>query len=398
MANRGTPIIVNENGSYEELEKIKLEPGDKSQFNEEWLQNLIDFHPNCLPIEELEPGFDAPVAVCRELPTKHGYIDNFLMTADGDLILVETKLWRNPQARREVLSQAMDYASCLFGMDYSELEESVKKGVFRKEKPKSLYAIFESSQKKAEQDFIDAVNLNLKRGRILILIVGDGIRSEAKRLVENIKIHAGFHFTLALVEIPVFKMPHTNNLIAVPRTLAQTIMIERGIFRIDESGAKFLPAKTDFEKEGVHKIGGNITSEKFFEAINKIDGELPNLLKNFIDKLEGIGGYPHYLKSLVFKYDPPEGRSVNLGNIRPNGDVWTYNVCGNMPDSISHPYLEALARIWGGTVNNKKGKDWYVEKNGRPPKLIDIKAGLDDWIKEIENLIDALNKHYANMD
>ena len=34
----------------------------------------------------------------------------------------EVQLFRNPQARREVVAQALEYASSLFGMNYTALE------------------------------------------------------------------------------------------------------------------------------------------------------------------------------------------------------------------------------------------------------------------------------------
>lgn len=43
------------------------------------------------------------------------------MTPEGKLVLIECKLWRNPQARREVVAQALEYASLLRNWSYSDL-------------------------------------------------------------------------------------------------------------------------------------------------------------------------------------------------------------------------------------------------------------------------------------
>jgi len=40
------------------------------------------------------------VAGAREVPD-HGSIDNLYLTPAGDIVLVETKLWRNGQMRRD---------------------------------------------------------------------------------------------------------------------------------------------------------------------------------------------------------------------------------------------------------------------------------------------------------
>lgn len=74
------------------------------------IQALVHAHPSCLPIREIDAIFANPVAICRELQTSAGPIDNLLVTPGGLPILVECKLWRNPQGRREVVGQILDYA------------------------------------------------------------------------------------------------------------------------------------------------------------------------------------------------------------------------------------------------------------------------------------------------
>jgi hypothetical protein len=79
------------------------------------------------------------------LATSNGYIDNLLMTPSGDIAIVETKLFRNPQARRAVLAQVLDYATALFGMDYAGFEKAVLTASFAPRiGPISLYAALAS--------------------------------------------------------------------------------------------------------------------------------------------------------------------------------------------------------------------------------------------------------------
>ena len=76
------------------------------------LRDIIYDHPTILPLAELDPGIGRVVSVCTELRLPNaGYIDVLLVSEHGRLIIVECKLWRNPQARREVMSQILDYAS-----------------------------------------------------------------------------------------------------------------------------------------------------------------------------------------------------------------------------------------------------------------------------------------------
>ncbi|WP_206618002.1 MULTISPECIES: hypothetical protein [unclassified Mesorhizobium] len=73
------------------------------------IQDLIHRFPSCLPIAEIDPLFANPVPICRELSTPAGPIDNFMVTPTGLPVLAECKLWRNPEGRREVVGQILDY-------------------------------------------------------------------------------------------------------------------------------------------------------------------------------------------------------------------------------------------------------------------------------------------------
>ncbi len=269
-----------------------------------------------------------------ELPTLHGPMDNLLMTPEGDLVFVEVKLWRNPEARRKVVAQALDYASCLFEMDYAELEQAVLKSNFcGGAKPHRLYDLFKDHNPKDEAAFIDAVNANLRRGRALILVAGDGIRSEAARLASLVQSHAGAHFTFALVELGVFRMPGRDELLILPRTLAQTEMISRAIVQIDDH--RVIVAAPQVAK----KMGGqlappeNISAEQFYDAMRTLDSELPDKLRDLIRKLEPLGVYPEFRRTLIFRWDPPEGRAVGS-----TGTTW------NLRDGIGVPHIERLTK------------------------------------------------------
>ncbi|MBZ4415713.1 hypothetical protein [Myxococcus sp. RHSTA-1-4] len=76
-------------------------------------------------------------------------------------------------------------------MSYAEFEASALRGDFgRREKPRSLWELIPDGVHLPEPEFIDAVSRNLRRGRIVILLVGDGIREGAEQLVEVLQSHA----------------------------------------------------------------------------------------------------------------------------------------------------------------------------------------------------------------
>ena len=64
-----------------------------------------------------------------------GPIDNLLVTPAGLPVLVECKLWRNPQARREVVGQILDYAKELSRWSSSDLQREVRRRLGREGDP-----------------------------------------------------------------------------------------------------------------------------------------------------------------------------------------------------------------------------------------------------------------------
>lgn len=225
-----TPVLFGPDNTAM-LTQLSLGAGP-DQISESDLQALIHENPRCLPIAEVDPIFHDAVPVCRELATRAGYIDNLLLTPSGLPVLVECKLWRNPQARREVVGQIIDYAKELARWTASDLQREVSKST--KRSGNVLVDILnEAGENIDEIAFNDAITANLRRGRFLLLIVGDGIREGVEAISEYLQENAGLHFTLGLVELPIFLLPDGQRLV-VPRVLARTLLINRSVVTVPE--------------------------------------------------------------------------------------------------------------------------------------------------------------------
>jgi hypothetical protein len=101
-------LVVRAGGESLPLELLSLAG---KGFGEQWMQVLLHKHPACLPVAEIDPGFGELVSVGMEVATRHGPMDNLFLTPDGDIVVVETKLWHNPESRRQIVAQVLDYAS-----------------------------------------------------------------------------------------------------------------------------------------------------------------------------------------------------------------------------------------------------------------------------------------------
>ena len=195
------------------------------KFDESFLQDLLFRFPETLPISNIDAAYAGAVPVCRELWTSAGYVDALYVNALGRLTLAEFKLWRNPQARREVIGQILDYTKELASWSYEDLQREVSKAL--QKKGNVLYELIrEHSPEVSEAQFVDNVTRHLKRGEFLLLIVGDGIREGVENIVDFVQRHSGLHFTLALVESALYR-DDADCLIVQPRVLARTEIVRR---------------------------------------------------------------------------------------------------------------------------------------------------------------------------
>ena len=245
-----------DNSRYGDL--IRLGPGDREVLkvlkrvplgartseggvSESRLRDLLFELPDTLPISAIDPAYDGAVPICKELVTAAGLVDSLYVNSAGRITLAEFKLWRNPDARREVIGQILDYAKELASWTYEDLERQVSNARpnARKEKGTNLFNLVDPKAAGfGESEFTDRVTKHLERGESLLLIVGDGIQEGVAKIIDFVQCHSGMHFTLALVEAALYR--DDNNLLTIqPRVLAQTEIVQR--FTIDSEVAKFVP-------------------------------------------------------------------------------------------------------------------------------------------------------------
>jgi hypothetical protein len=351
-------------------------------------------HPDVLPLAEIEGVIEGLISVCREMQTPHGFIDNLFITADGQIVIAEAKLWRNPQARREVVAQALDYASCLFRMSYAEFESAALSGQFgARQKPRSLWELVPDAVRLPEPEFVDAVSRNLKRGRIVVLVVGDGIREGTEQLVEVLQSHAGFRFTFALVELSVFSLPGGQGRLVIPRTLLRTQMVERGVVRIEDGHISVAPVRPASTAPAANRFSGNISAEEFFDTMRAKDPNLPEQLQRFIEQLAPLGVYEEFRRALNLKWEAPDNRIVNLGIIQRDGQVWTNEAGMGSTEDFGRRYNEALASVWDGTVDSMPWgahTKWQVRLGGKIPRVESIASRLDAWAEVLRRQLPRL--------
>lgn len=211
--------------------------GAGAGYSEAFLQDLIAECPAILPVKDYLPTTAALFSLGREIEVdiggQSGFIDNLLVTNEGRLVLVETKLWRNPESTREVVAQILQYGMALSSLNARTLEAKIKLlngrsiGEFLSGHEDAFTLI---------DDFDDALERQLRRGELLYLIASDGIRASVERIAHWLDEGGSAPFQFGMVELRFFHQ-RDDELLVVPRTLVRSREISRHVVVVDIQGA-----------------------------------------------------------------------------------------------------------------------------------------------------------------
>ena len=239
----GSPVVLNPDGSSSILSRRTIGGGDPQGYSEDWLQAHLFKHAEVLPIDQIDHAYERLVPVCRELSTPSGPLDVLYATPEGRLVVAEVKLWRNPEARREVIGQILDYANSLSAWSYEDLQREVSRAT--KRKGNALFEVVRERFPEVEEArFVDDVTRSLRLGNFLLLIVGDGIREGAASIANFLDRGGNLHFGLGVVEVAIFDMPGGGQIVQ-PRVLAKTVELRRTVLVLPDSRVL-----VDIEDEG----------------------------------------------------------------------------------------------------------------------------------------------------
>ncbi|TIW19620.1 MAG: hypothetical protein E5V63_33120 [Mesorhizobium sp.] len=351
------------------------------------MQELVHNCPTVLPVAEIEPAFWPATPVCMELPLASGYLDNLLVTPLGDLIAVECKLWRNAEARRHVIAQIIDYAQNLQTMTYEGLETAIGKA--RGEREFNLYAhvssvIGEPEPPLDEPQFSDAVSRNLRRGRCLLVILGDGITESVESLTEFLQQHAGLHFALVLVQLAVHDLPGTGQQIVIPSIPLRTTNIVRGIVQIDDGRATITPPPPTKRAQKATTL----SEEEMFAALDRMVPGTSDRLVAFLSACEDLQIRWEVKKTLIIRMIVGEFR-VPVFVVSTDGTV-DMGYSSGIKD-LSRAFVQKVVDVVPGTVLREAPKTFYAKKtDGRfltVWELLDNTVGIRAALEELNRTL-----------
>ncbi len=305
MRRTGNPSIVDADGKHHALSRVEF---SDRVVDEGFLQDSLHKSPQILPVEELDPAFAPLVSLGREIES----IDNLFISPEGKITLVETKLWRNPEATREVVAQVLDYAAKLRSWSYSDLENAARKAL--PPAPIGMGTLYEFVAKKCpkkvlpEEQFIDEVQKNLRDARFLLLVVGDGIRENIENMLGHLHKHPQMLFTFCLVEIHIYENPDLfNGRLLMPMLVAHTTEIVRAVVRVQTTGNAQVTVEMDEPNEDKKTAARRTLSmDEFLDMIP--DEKVKNFYDELIKNAEELTMVPvRKSASVVLKVRDPKG-------------------------------------------------------------------------------------------
>lgn len=214
-------IIISKNGKN----AVRIE---KSSFEKEnFLQQYIYENPESIPLYDIKEDIQLLI-LAREFPTHSGPIDALGIDKDGEIYIVETKLFRNPD-KRTVIAQALDYGAALwkhsgdFAQFVTSLDMAVSK-TFNTTLVAKLRDFFGLSEEEVAV-LLENVRQNLSEGAFRFVVLMDHLDDRLKDLV--IYVNQNSQFDVYAVEFEYYK--HETQEIIIPKIFGAEVKKEMAV-------------------------------------------------------------------------------------------------------------------------------------------------------------------------
>jgi hypothetical protein len=179
------------------------------------LQAYIADNPECLPMEEIEEDLKLFI-VGREFPTQSGPIDILATDEKGNVYVIETKLYKNPD-KRKVIAQVLDYGAALWSSygkskDFGARIRQVVQGRSGAHLETRLQEMFGLVAEDVSP-LLDSMQANVEAGRFRFIVLMDELDDRLKELITFVNENSSF--SLFGVELEFYALDDYR--IVIPR-------------------------------------------------------------------------------------------------------------------------------------------------------------------------------------
>ena len=412
MTAHGHPLLADGK------DLVAFQPTPPRAFDEARIQTLIDAHPELMPFEALhEPDFGGArslgieVNIATDGPGRR--LDVLLVNEQGRLTIVETKLFSNPEARREALAQIIEYAALLQELDYEALGDLVRANRTEVAIPEGADPLVTIAREAGlaiadEAAFHDRIQHDLEHGRFLLLIVGEGIHRNLSSMQSFLDRTAHMAFTLGLVELRHYTSTPPGRELWVPTVVGAVEAIQRQYITAGENlvatAGRDMTDQVGSSTSGSGRkrtqLGELEAREEFFRRFDAATSEpAPHTIRSLITRADTHGIELEFSSTgsalIVRCTDEITEYPYNLLTITGNGRLgstdfleWQLKSQGRDP-SLAVKHYKLIADLFGGA-------SWVPAPTTRNPDRCQIKddqgmapafsAGIDKGLEPNEFL------------
>ena len=213
-------IIISKKGkNAKKLDKTSIP-------KEDFLQRQIYENPECIPLYDYKEGVQLLI-LAREFPSGAGPIDALGIDKDGELYLVETKLYKNPD-KRLVVAQVLDYGASLW-QSYANSNNFIQKvGAIVSEKAAisvhdKIKDFFHLDDEELTE-LLENLEKNVHEGKFKFVVLMDKLHERLKDLI--VFINENSNFAIFAVEVEYYE--HDDQEILIPKLFGAEIKSPRG--------------------------------------------------------------------------------------------------------------------------------------------------------------------------
>jgi len=193
-----------------------------TDFKEDYLQAYVSNNPESLPVRDIKESARLLV-VSREFSTDSGPIDVLAIDGDGDIYIIETKLYKNPD-KRLVVAQVLDYGAALWHAypDGKSFVAEIDRALLQERKKglDSCLSEFYSQPGETVSQTREAIGANLTQGNIHFIVLMDRLHDRLKALIQFLNDRSGFY--LYAVEMEFYS--HNGIEVVIPKLFgAETV-------------------------------------------------------------------------------------------------------------------------------------------------------------------------------
>lgn len=270
--NRDKPVLAYERCAAKDL-----------GLDESWLRDAIFAEPELVigPCRAAGLTEDEWYAWHREFKVEVGQIDVLLLSSQGRVAVVETKLATNPELRRRVLAQALDYLTHLSDRFANALPEIPKD---------------DNGQPIADPDDIRE---SVGEGDVLIIVASDEVDPRVAKLSRSLLAdHLTKQWDLALVDVALYRdasvrsakyvvVPHLRNLIESEARQVVRVIVEgekpSAIIQVERITGDELTSTRQVWDE--HRFLENLDTQKAPRAVRDLASRLIEIVKRSPDSV-----------------------------------------------------------------------------------------------------------------